>query len=162
MKNLVNTFFRENFLLTSDTKVKYWSYSMSPDLLFETLRKNEWPAFHQKKNMKLFDKSFSKTFKNRVMNPKVFVNCFLVYFALLASMSYSQVVFFGFYVSSTNWLSVKKKVIILFGHVKTIFCFVKVSFLSSRRNQKTRLGDNPCSSVMRNKSKNSLQTLLGS
>ena len=106
MKNLVNTFFRENFLLTGDTKVKYWSYSMSPDLLFEILRNRpmagHWPAFHQKKNMKLFDKSFSKTFKNRVMNPKVFVNCFLVYFASLTSMVHPQVVFFGFYESSKN------------------------------------------------------------
>ena len=38
MMNLLYTFFRENFLLTGDTKVKYWSYSMGPDLLLEIMR----------------------------------------------------------------------------------------------------------------------------
>ena len=98
MKNLLYTFFRENFLLTGDTKVKYWSYSMGPDLQFEILR-NQPVATHQKKNMKLFDKCFPKTSQNRVMKLKVFVNSFLVYFASLTSMVYPQVVFFGFYVS---------------------------------------------------------------
>ena len=37
MKNLLNTLIREKVLLTDETKVKYWSCSMSPDLLFEIL-----------------------------------------------------------------------------------------------------------------------------
>ena len=74
MKNLVNTFFRENFLLTGDTKVEYWSYSMSPDLLFEILRNRptaaHWPAFHQKKNIKLFGKYYLKLFKIELLTQK--------------------------------------------------------------------------------------------
>ena len=65
MKNLINTFFRENFLLTGDTKVKYWSYSMGPDLLFEILR-NRPVAGHSPEEKhetfwQMFPQNFSKS-----------------------------------------------------------------------------------------------------
>ena len=65
MKNLLYTFFRENFLLTGDTKVKYWSYSMGPDLLFEILR-NRPVAGHSPEEKhetfwQMFPQNFSKS-----------------------------------------------------------------------------------------------------